>query len=320
MAPPNINIINVIPIPNYNINSNNFTITEPIYDNIFNYYHTGNYSITSSSYYNNFQAFNAFNKSSNVNIPWVCNFKSDNTNYSQDPYYNADDPTVNCSYQGGGNNNNNGNYWKTNINDGKNAGSEIAGEWIQIQIPTIRNTINTIYLFNYSILTPKPSDGIFTFPTKFMLVGSNDGTIWDYIDQQNLSIIDTTNQKPQVFNINSINSYSYFRLIILELPPQRGYVSISNWSLNFVPNMRFNIDAFTTMNANSHTYDYYNFSRYSLSKQLENENENEDKDKENINIEQQVLFDNNYQQQNIITPFLIFILAISVIFYYKKNY
>jgi hypothetical protein len=76
--------------------------------------------------------------------------------------------------------------------------------------------------------------------------------------------------------------------------------------------MKFNIDAFTTMNANSETYGYYNFSRYSLSKQLE--------DKENINIEQQVFFDNNYQQQNIITPFLIFILAISVIFYYKKNY
>jgi hypothetical protein len=83
--------------------------------------------------------------------------------------------------------------------------------------------------------------------------------------------------------------------------------------------MKFNIDAFTNMNSNIEYLDFIsnkisndNFSRYTNSKPLENE--------DNKKIEEHIFFHNNYQHENVITPFLIFILAISIIFYYKKNY
>jgi hypothetical protein len=324
-------IIKVIPIPKYNINSNNFNVTQPIYDNSFNYNHTGNYSITSSSYYKNFKPYNAFNKVGlNNSIPWVCDSSNSNTittnytPYSQPPYYNSNNSEINCSYQGGGNKNGKlKNYWETIIKGGKDlSNSTIAGEWIQIKIPTLRNESNTIYLYNYSILTPIPTNGIYTFPTKFMIVGSKDGETWNYVDQRNLSIIDTTNQEPIKFNINSIESYSYFRLIIIEMPPQNYFVSISNWQLNFVPILKYNPETFTNMNTN---YDYFHFtsnkmvennhSTYAISKPLENE-----QNEQNKKIEEHIFFnDNQLHNENIITPFLIFILAISLFFYYKNK-
>ena len=200
-----MSIIKVIPIPNNTFTSNIITIYNPIKDNIYDYDHTGTYKIKCSSYANNYPPYNAFNKLNNTY--WQCGNNNDTfysdtckiTSYSTNPYKNVrvNNGYENSSYQGG-------NATKHATNVGTIGQNKIYGEWIQIQIPKA----SKLYLRDYSILTPVPTPGNSTFPTKFMVVGSNDQTTWEYIDLQNKNNVDTTFQKPIVFNVNSTNSSS----------------------------------------------------------------------------------------------------------------
>jgi hypothetical protein len=286
-------IIKVIPIPNNTFTSNSITISNPIKDNIFDYDHTGTYKIKCSSYSNNHEPYNAFNKLNNKY--WQSGYKNDSfysqtcniTTYSMNSYTNA--KIDNSSYKDGLNSNN-----KLVTKVGINQQNDIYGEWIQIQIPNGEK----LYLNDYSILTPIPLNNISTFPIKFMVVGSNNETTWEYIDLKNITKhIDTTFQKPITFNVNSTNSYSYYRLIIMEMPPNNSVIRINQWALNFLPYLSINKEAFT------------NYTNYNISTPLEIEKNH------SLDVKTEYIYNNN----NGILPIICTsILAISILFYYKK--
>lgn len=287
-----MSIINVVPIPKNTFTSNFITISDPIKDNIYEYDHKGTYKIKSSSYSNNYPPYNAFNKSNNTY--WQCGntnstFYSDRctiVTYSTNPYINVagNNGTENSSYQGG-----NAIKWLTNV--GTTEQNKIYGEWIQIQIPNAEK----LYLHDYSILTPIPTPNNSTFPTKFMVIGSNNETTWEYIDMQNTKNIDTTLQRPIVFNVNSTKTYSYYRLIIMEMPFNNSIVRINQWALNFLPYLSKNKEAYTNYNT-------------SIPLEIENIRSS--------NVETGIFDNTNYN--GILPIFCTSILAISLLFYYKK--
>lgn len=124
---------------------------------------------------------------------------------------------------------------------------------------------NTISPFptNYNELIPDHVPRKYTshFPKVFVVAGSNDGKNWYYVDQH--SFVDPPDvklDKPNAvpgdkpnfkqgyevdyenntisFEVNSINRYCYFRLIISELFPGNMYAQISEWHLYaFVANV-----------------------------------------------------------------------------------
>jgi len=353
----NNNVIIVIPIPNNNFDSNNLTITNPIIDNSFNFDHTGTYTTSSSSYANDkCKAYNAFNNSSNSY--WQSSFKDNNSGgtinnyaYSQHPYTNAvlNNFTnvlnnVKSAYQGGGSNDT---KWTTKISySNPNYGSSIInGEWIQIKFNL--NYPEPMYLYSYSIITPITNNDGMTFPTKFMVVGSTDGNNWEYIDQQNLSIINTTTKKTMSFNINSTNdpflktptNYTYYRLIILEMPPYNSVVRINQWILKFLPYLGFNKnpESFTPYIfepqqqmdvGNLQIYKNLEFINYKTSIPIENEQNKKigkyilSKPEENIRDNLNTIrteYLNSLKNENVLPIICISILAISIIFIIKNN-
>jgi len=240
--------IQIVPLPNNLYFTSNVMAVNGINNNNNNKYTpNGTYIISASSYSNiNTQPFMAFNGSSSTY--WQCDI-SGNPNYNKynNPYpiyiqnpYTSSNPS---SYQGGGNGV--GNTWITNMKNGHT----VKGEWLQIQIPY------KIYLYEYSILTPLVPN-LLTFPVKFMVVGSNDGTSgsWEYIDKRNL--YNNTTEASKQFNkydINAINNFSYYRLIISELNNNVPYVQINQWNLYGVTDLTINQhmnqkETFTTLN------------------------------------------------------------------------
>lgn len=291
-----MDIIKVIPIPNNTFTSNSITIDNPINDNKFDYNHIGTYNIKCSSYTDNYQPYNAFNKLNNKY--WQCGYKNNTfysqtctiTTYSNNPY--TSNIFDNSSYQGGTNS-----KWETSV--GISGQNKIYGEWIQIKLPNVEK----LYLHNYSILTPIPTPNNSTFPTKFMVVGSNNETTWEYIDLQNIKKrVDTKLQRPIIFNVNSTKSYSYYRLIIMEMPPNNSVVRINQWALNFLPYLSINTEAFAN----------YNYTNYNTSTPLDIENIDSSFDKTN--------YINNTNYNDLLPLICTSILAISILFYYKKNY
>jgi hypothetical protein len=249
MSRNNITPIKVIPIPGINFNSNTVTVNKPIIDNDVKFDHIGTYIASSSSYSGpNTMPYNAFNSISD-NF-WQCDY-ANNPNfdarlfkyqipYANDPYVPSKDGPSEYQALGGGSVNT---KWTTVVGVG-NKIKNIYGEWLQIQIPSEF----PIFLFSYSILTPPPISNVMSFPKSFVIVGSMDGTNWNYVDQQIMkNDVDTTNRQPIVFNINSVESYCYFRLIITSLFKQNTIIAINQWALNAMTISTTNRDAFTTM-------------------------------------------------------------------------
>jgi hypothetical protein len=273
--------LQIVPIPSVDtyFTSNTLTVQRPISDNSLNFLHTGKYIVRCSSFANNdTMPYHAFNNLSSKY--WQCDFENNpdfgNTTtpetysaaYTQNPYANSD--TANSGYQGGGLKSN---KWTTVIgtptsNNYDSADSvnkdtlQIFGEWIQITIPKETNA----HLYSYSILTPTPVGNAKTFPTKFIILGSDTGPddetpgkyVWEYVDQKSFSTPkDTSDQKPIVFNLNSPNSYHYYRLVITEMPPNNSIVRISHFSLNITPKLTTNTDGFSNMD-NYRAIQYFN--------------------------------------------------------------
>lgn len=157
---------------------------------------------------------------------------------------------------------------------------------------TITNTkLDTLQsIFSYSLspsITVKtPNDRLTShFPKVFTVVGSNDGNKWYYIDQQ--SFVDPPDlpykyltgnsytkgnsyikgygyekddsQNIVTFQVNSVDRYRYFRLIISEMFPNNSYVHITNWTLsafvdNFTPNKDSKKESFSNFRENSPGY------------------------------------------------------------------
>lgn len=341
----NVIPLQIIPIPSRTLSfrSNKLVVENPIIDNSLNFTHTGTYTVTCSSFANNNTLpYNAFNNISSKY--WQCDYTSNkdfgNTippptytkAYTKNPYTNS--ATGNSAYQGGGSSEN---KWSTLIGKGTGGtGSNttpIFGEWIQIHIPKEIPA----YLFRYSILTPIPNGNALTFPTKFIILGSETGPDkegetynWQYVDQQNLATPkDTSSQIPVVFNLNSTNSYHYYRLIITEMPPNSSIVRISQFAIDVMPILTINRDAFTTMATSDMEFrplKYFNlldshrnghYVDYKVSEPLQ---PLPDKKAENYMLENGISNKKNSVDHYVILPgFLLSILAISILVYSVKN-
>jgi len=235
------NIIQAIPIPNKTLTTMESTISGVDDKSINGYVPNGNYTIkTSSDYNNNTQGFNAFND--NTNTYWESdNINNNNTmskNYSkyiQSPYSGI----TPSSYLGGGSENN---TWSTNVGPNKNK-TEIPGEWIEIKIPY------KIYLTSFSITTPTFS-ATNSFPKKFTLVSSNDGSSWDYVDQYliNKNEMPSQNAPTKTFSVTSYNKFSYFRLIITQMGDEMPRLRINTIKLNGTPQLNSVPETFSTLN------------------------------------------------------------------------
>jgi len=264
-------LIQVVPLPNNILfNTNNIQVNGIKNNNIENYNPNGNYIVTSSSIASNdTQPFNVFNGSEKsfwqcdyYNNPKYSIYKNPYPKYTQNPYNNNNDNyningslkiEIPSSYQGGGNEKN---KWTTTlVNDIK-----IPGEWIQIQTPF------SFYLSKYTIMTPSYSDNISTFPLKFTVVGSNDGNTWNYLDQYNLEKKSLPNKNKPVkdFYLNSVEKYSYFRLIISELFQGMTNIKINQWnllgSLNISMNSKSGTENFKSMDEKIFSPNFTNFS------------------------------------------------------------
>jgi hypothetical protein len=299
-------IIKIIPNPKKIFTSNTLNITFPINDNVFNYDHKGTYIASCSSYANdNCKAYNAFNWKEYTVLKsyWQCDYKGNKQIFNYKPYVtdsynNSNVWYINSSYVGGGDKSN---KWETTINNNQ----LIFGEWIQIQIP---NPIK-LYLYSYSIITPKSDiKGISTFPTKIMVLGSNDGKKWKYVDHKNINVYNSDITE-KTFDINSINPYCYYRLVILEMPPGNKVIRIINWKLNFTTFLKINPEAFTNYQYSNNKLKYLN---YKNSEPIDNKEITYN----NISIDK---IDENDDNDNFFPIIIISFLAISLIFYYNKN-
>jgi hypothetical protein len=109
------------------------------------------------------------------------------------------------------------------------------------------------YKYNIPFPIPNPQKYTSHFPKVFSVVGSMDGNTWHYIDQQSFidppdlpidsidperqrlnfkqgMTIDTGNNTV-TFHVNSLDHYTYFRLIVTEMFPGNTCVQISQWGL-----------------------------------------------------------------------------------------
>jgi hypothetical protein len=101
-----------------------------------------------------------------------------------------------------------------------------SGEWLQIQLP------NQISLKSFSLRAQHSQ----TCPRRFVIAGSNDGSTWDLVHLERGVTWDTTSDKYFVNNSNNFNTYSYYRIIILEISNSYtstlGAVQIRRFKLN----------------------------------------------------------------------------------------
>jgi hypothetical protein len=100
----------------------------------------------------------------------------------------------------------------------------VLGEWAQIQLPAPARL--TRYAFYPSIGLTSRS------PVDFVVVGSNDGSTWDVVDQVVYSGFTYTNYKPTAFiPRSSTQSFSTYRLIVQKLFVNGLLVDIAEWDL-----------------------------------------------------------------------------------------
>jgi len=238
----NLPLIQILPLPKgVLLNSNNTQVSGIDSKSIKDYKPNGSYIVSASSTANDntnpYMVFNgseqSFWQSDYNNNPSYNFYKAGYPQYTQDPY-NSGKPS---SYQGGGTAKN---KWITKIGNGDKE-SSLSGEWIQVQIPY------SIYLYKYSIMTPSYSGNISTFPLKFTLVGSTDGSSWSYLDQQNITAdeMPSENRPFRIYNINAISKFSYFRLIISEMSQGMNIVRLNQLNLFGVTYITVNPDVGT---------------------------------------------------------------------------
>ena len=246
MSDKPVPIIQVLPLPDGKVMmSSKQSITGINNNNIENYNPNGLYEITASSYSSNNYPYHI--AGSDIDKYWECGttnsaYLPDGTpiQYKQPPYTGS---RISSPYQGGGSSIN-VNTWTTPV--GKSTIVNVRGEWIQIRLPY------DVYINRYTLRTPQFSDpATNTFPSKFVLVGSNDGTSWTRIDQQLISQneLPAGNVIQKGFDINSPDKYSYFRLIIIGMGSNVDKVRIQelrlSGTLNVSPQPK---ETFVTLN------------------------------------------------------------------------
>ena len=96
------------------------------------------------------------------------------------------------------------------------------GEWIQIQLPV------PIVISNYNII-PRAT-ALNRAPTKFWILGSNNGTIWNLVDTQTSGVYTAAGLS---FTPTFTTPYKYFRLVVYAIGNSvSDYVNISEWQIS----------------------------------------------------------------------------------------
>lgn len=318
----------MLPFPNNRVFiDNSINIIDKIDDSSNTYDHMGKYIVSSSSYYDNItKPFNAFNndktfwKSNNTeNYYDFPSSDGDIRPYTTQPYTTQINSNISI-YQGGSapSSIETLNYYITNtISKSK---PTVNGEWLQIQLP------NPIVLTNYSIATPfdDKNNGLQYFPSKFTVVGSNDGTVWNYIDSSDNSITGSSNTpsinilNPNVtFSINNnTNGYSYYRLILESMQKNISCVRITQWQLTGYPYVSENFVGYINKQ-----YSYYNFypslnssSSFSISEPMSiiEDTKNNKNDTKKYNIY-------DYDYNKVYTGFIFTIITCSLVFIFVNK-
>ena len=225
MSTNQVQEVTIIPLPDNNqMTSDNPTISGIADNGIVKYTPNGKYEITASSFSFGKNPYNACNDDDNY---WECNKQmAGSSDYGRDPYNKSQ--IGNSPYLGGDTSGSGDNTFTTSIGvSGSKRTAQVRGEWIQVHIPY------KAYLQNYRIETPNETYS--TFPTKFVLVGSNDGTEWTQLDQRNLPLSDLTVNNnivtQKMFDINTTDKYSYFRLIVNGMGPKMSTIRINKFRL-----------------------------------------------------------------------------------------
>lgn len=213
-------VVRILPLPDDKfMNSNKQLITEIEDNGIAKYTPNGSYEITASSHASR-DTLPYVIANDNDEDFWQCGFKDNpnyvagaNSQYTQNPYTGGNTPS---SYQGGGKEN----TWSTPVGTSKIV--NVRGEWIQLRIPY------KAFIQQYGVRTPTFTQ-YNTFPRKFMLVASNDGMAWTQLDQRNLKDAELPKGESikKMFDINSSEKYSYFRLIVMGMGPFMDTVKIN---------------------------------------------------------------------------------------------
>jgi hypothetical protein len=101
------------------------------------------------------------------------------------------------------------------------------GEWVQLQLPS------AIVLRSYSLQNFKDRT-LARAPKKWVLLGSTNGSSWQYLDDESNITAFGLLYRELTFNVtNAANAaYSYFRLVVQEIQPSNdGYVNVRQWRL-----------------------------------------------------------------------------------------
>jgi len=222
--------------PPINFTSNSITINQETGDNNFK---NGTYLVSSSSNHPDFPPFKAFNNT----IPDFWHTSEYNNSASRKAPYNNVSPVSSFI---GGISNSITYYWTTDINN-----ISYAGEWLQIQYPY------SFILTSYSITNR--SDYNATWANRglklFYVAGSNDGIIWNMLNQQDIITIPSTSTI--TINVTTINKYSYYRLVVNKIFTG-PVVNLCEWKLfgnYFTSNLLSIINDKSIKNATSYTID-----------------------------------------------------------------
>jgi len=186
------------------ITYNTFTITTYKGDESFK---NGTYEFSASSIEDSFdswkiQPYYPFN-GSNSGLAWFSKGTSASAfnkklskGYTQSPY------NRNGNYQGGGVSN----TWRTNVNN-----KSYSGEWIQMKLPY------KIHLTRYSMTTNAK---------QFVILGSNDGSIWTEIDNKTTTGVLTDEKNQFIITSSNKDAFSYYRIVFQQI--YTSFRSISN--------------------------------------------------------------------------------------------
>ena len=107
-----------------------------------------------------------------------------------------------------------------------------------------------MFLYKYEIELPIDS----SVPIRYTILGSNDGSSWEYVDQKFLTLsvykkyVETTDKTVTIFcDINNPRKHSYFRLVISEIKGA-PYIKITKWEIVGDPQLDVNPAAETFRN------------------------------------------------------------------------
>ena len=171
---------------------------------------TGGYTATASSHINNDEAYTAFDGSTNT------------TWHSQFPYYTANGGVYESGNEAGATGTPSGTLPSHELVSG------YAGEYITLSLPKqikmVKISINTRVDLGLNLDQTQSAEVI-------VVVGSHDGSTWEYVDTHTVGAYPQDNTIPYIFNVNTSTYYKHVGLICTNTGPIDSALN-SAWSMS----------------------------------------------------------------------------------------